>query len=95
MIDFSFTKEQGEFRERVREFARKEVEPRRKEWDRDRKSALPINERAAAWGLLKSDVDNITKGILVEEIAYVDFNSAMPIVWATLPFTLSQLPGVP
>lgn len=95
MIDFSFTKEQEAFRKRVKEFARKEVEPRKKEWDRDRKSALSINERAAAWGLLRPDMDNITRGILTEEIAYVDFNSAMPVVWATLPFSLSQLPGVP
>ncbi len=95
MIDFSFIKEQGDFRERVRQFAREEVKPRRKEWDKDRKSALPINERAAAWDLLRPDMDNITRGILVEEIAYVDFNSAMPVVWATLPFSLNQLPGVP
>ncbi|MDI6761980.1 MAG: acyl-CoA dehydrogenase [Thermodesulfobacteriota bacterium] len=95
MIDFSFTKEQEEFREKVREFAQKEVEPRRKEWDREGKSALPINERLAAWGLLTADMDNITRGILTEEVAYVDFNSAMPLVWATMPFVLHQLPGVP
>ncbi len=95
MIDFSFTKKQREFRKRVRQFALEEVKPRRKEWDRDRKSALPINEAAATWGLLRPDMDNITRGILVEEIAYVDFNSAMPIVWATLPFSLNHLPGIP
>ncbi len=95
MIDLSFTKEQEEFREKVKEFALKEVEPRRKEWDRQGKSALPINGRLAEWGLLKSDMDNITRGILTEEIAYVDFNSAMPLVWATMPFVLHELPGVP
>jgi cyclohexanecarboxyl-CoA dehydrogenase len=95
MIDFSFTEEQEEIRQRVKEFARKEVAPRRKEWDRAGHSALPINERFAAWGLLKPDMDNVTRGILTEEIAYVDFNSAMTIAWATLPFRLSQLPGVP
>ena len=95
MIDFSFTEEQEHFRRSIKEFAREEVEQRRKQWDRERKSALPINERLAAWGLLKADFNNITRGILTEEIAYVDFNSAMPAVWATLPFALQQLPGVP
>jgi cyclohexanecarboxyl-CoA dehydrogenase len=95
MIDFSFTEAQEEFRETVRRFAKEEVEPRRQIWDRERKSALPIVERFAAWGLLNPDMDNITRGILTEEIAYVDFNSAMPLVWATLPFDVHQLPGVP
>jgi cyclohexanecarboxyl-CoA dehydrogenase len=95
MIDFSFTREQEEFRKSIKEFAREEVEPRRKQWDRERKSALPINARLSAWGLLRADLDNITRGILTEEIAYIDFNSAMPAVWATLPFALQRLPGVP
>jgi cyclohexanecarboxyl-CoA dehydrogenase len=95
MIDFSFTKAQEEFREKIRQFAKEEVEPRRKVWDRERKSPLMINEKLAAWGLLKPDMDNITRGILTEEIAYVDFNAAMPLVWATLPFAVHQLPGVP
>jgi alkylation response protein AidB-like acyl-CoA dehydrogenase len=64
MIDFSFTREQEEFRKSIKEFAREEVEPRRKQWDRERKSALPINARLAAWGLLRADLDNITRGIL-------------------------------
>lgn len=95
MIDFAFTKEQEEFRAKVKQFTREEVEPRKKQWDAERKSALPINERLAAWGLLRADIDNITRGILTEEVAYVDFNSAMPAVWSTLPFAMQQLPGVP
>ena len=95
MIDFSFTEEQEEFRVTVKRFAREEVEPRREIWDREKKSALPIIERCAAWGLLTPDMDNITRGILTEEIAYVDFNSAMPLVWATLPFVYYDFPGVP
>jgi cyclohexanecarboxyl-CoA dehydrogenase len=95
MIDFAFTKEQEEFRAKVKQFAREEVEPRKKQWDTERRSALPINERLAAWGLLRADIDNITRGILTEEVAYVDFNSAMPAVWSTLPFAMQQLPGVP
>jgi len=42
MIDFSFTKAQEEFREKIRQFAKEEVEPRRKVWDRERKSPLMI-----------------------------------------------------
>ena len=95
MIDFSFTKEQEKFRVIVKRFAKEEIEPRRDIWDRERKSALPIIEKCAAWGLLNPDMDNITRGILTEEIAYVDFNSAMPLVWATLPFDFYQFPGVP
>jgi len=95
MIDFSFTKQQEAFREKVREFALKEVEPSKKEWNREKRSAVHINERLAAWDLLNPDMDNITRGILTEEIAYVDFNCAMPAVWATLPFTLHRLHGIP
>jgi len=95
MIDFSFTEEQEEFRVTVKRFAREEVKPRREIWDRERKSAWPIIERCAAWGFLNPDMDNITRGILTEEIAYVDFNSAMPLVWATLPFAFYKFPGVP
>lgn len=95
MMDFSFTKEQEEFRVAVKRFAGEELAPRRKIWDRENKSALPVIERCAAWGLLNPDMDNITRGILTEEAAYVDFNSAMPLVWATLPFAYHQFPGVP
>jgi len=95
MIDFSFTEAQERFRKEIRRFAGEEVKPRRKVWDQERKSPFPIIERLASWGLLKPDMDNITRGILTEEIAYVDFNSAMPVVWATLPFAAHQLPGVP
>ena len=34
MIDFSFTEEQEKFREKIKDFALEEVEPRRKEWDK-------------------------------------------------------------
>lgn len=95
MIGFSFTEDQEEFRRKIKQFAVKEVEPRSKKWDREKRSAVAINKRLAAWNLIDPDMDNITRGILAEEIAYVDFNSSMPVVWATMPFALHRLPGVP
>ncbi|MEW6439890.1 MAG: acyl-CoA dehydrogenase [bacterium] len=95
MLDFSFTEAQEAFRERIRRFAAEEVAPRRKIWDRERRSPFPLIRRLAAWDLLSPEMDNVTRGILTEEIAYVDFNSAMPLVWATLPFEAQRLPGIP
>ena len=96
MIDFSFTEGQERFREKVREFARKELAPRRKEWDREKKSCWRIvNKRFAEWGLVDPNISHVTRGILVEEIAYIDFNSALAITYTTLPFAYHKLPGVP
>lgn len=95
MIDFSFTGEQEEIRKKFRSFAREELAIKRKEWDRERKSCLPMVEKFAELGLSDKKIDNVTRGILIEEIAYVDFNCAMPITWATLPFNIYELPGVP
>lgn len=95
MLDYSFTEAQEAFRERVRRFATEEVAPSSRIWDRERRSPFPLLQRLAAWGLLNPDMDNVARGILTEEIAYVDFNSAMPLVWATLPFGAQRLPGIP
>lgn len=96
MIDFSFTEEQQEFRQKIRKFAREELAPRRKEWDRERKSVEPMISRFAELGLWNPEkMNSIFRGILVEEVAYVDFNCALPIMWSTLPYAMQQLPGVP
>ena len=95
MPSFSFSQEQEIFRKKVQRFADEEVKPVCKKWDKKGQSALQINKRLSARGLLKPDMDNTTLGILAEEIAYVDFNSAMTPVWSCLPFAFHQFPGLP
>lgn len=85
-FDFSFTDEQLEFRDIVADLAQREIAPYVSEWDR--KEVMPwhsINKMGEA-GLLGIigkpelgglDLDYITLGIAVEEIAKVDNSSAM------------------
>ena len=51
-MDFGFTKEQETLRQTIRDFARKEILPRAKEWDRERKYPWPIVRRFAELGLV-------------------------------------------
>lgn len=94
-LSFAFTEEQEGFRERIRSFAREVLQPRRREWDRERKTPWPMIQVAADQGLLELANDFVARGILVEEVAYADFNCALPFLMATLPFELYRLPGVP
>jgi len=95
MLDFSFTEEQELFRQTVRRFAREEIAPRRLEWDRERKYPWPIVRRFAQLGLSDPSISHVTRGILVEEVSYVDFNVAFPLLVTTLPYKVQRLPGVP
>lgn len=95
MIDFSFTEEQEMYRAAVRRFAREEVAPRRREWDRERKYPWPLVHRFVELELGDPEMDNVTRGILTEEISYADFNCADAMLRTTLPFALDYLPGVP
>lgn len=95
MIDFSFSEEQEMFRQQVRRFAREEVAPRRQEWDRERKYPWDLVRRFVELGLSDPSMSHVTRGVMVEEIAYADFNTAFPVLRATLPYALDHLPGVP
>jgi cyclohexanecarboxyl-CoA dehydrogenase len=94
-MDFSFDAEQEVLRQQVRRFAQERIAPRRQEWDRERKSCLEMVKEFAERVPLGPRADHVTLGILAEEIAYADFNCAMPIVWSRLPFSIYQLPGLP
>ena len=94
-LGFAFSEEQDDYRRRIQEFARETLPPRRKEWDQGRKNPWPVIQQAAEQGLLDPSMDFITRGILVEEVGYADFNCALPFMSATIPYDLFRLPGVP
>ena len=94
-MDFGFTEEQETLRQTIRDFARKEIQPRAKEWDRERKYPWPIVRRFAQLGLAKHLVDFVSTGIAIEEIAYADFNCAFPILFTAIPYGIYRLEGVP
>ena len=94
-LSFGFTEAQQEYRKQVRSFAEEVLAPRAKEWDRDRKTPWPVVKEAADRGLFKDVEDYVTRGILVEEVGYVDFNCALHFLVSTKPYTLFSLPGVP
>ncbi|MDP6101049.1 MAG: acyl-CoA dehydrogenase family protein [Dehalococcoidia bacterium] len=95
MLDYSFSEEQQMYRQQVRRFAREEVLPRRQEWDRNRTYPWELVQRFVALGLADPSMDHVTRGIMVEEVAYADFNTAFPVLRASLPYALDQFPGVP
>ncbi len=94
-IDFRFTEAQEAYRERLRVFGREVLAPRRAEWDRERKLPRPVLRQAVESGLLAPATDYVSRGILVEEVGYADFNCALPFLMATQPYELMRLPGVP
>ncbi|MEW6034678.1 MAG: acyl-CoA dehydrogenase family protein [Chloroflexota bacterium] len=95
MVDFSFTEEQEMYRQAVRRFAREVLAPRRQRWDREREYPWEVVQKFSALGLADPEMDHVTRGIMVEEVSYADFNCAFPILITTLPFELLRLPGVP
>lgn len=94
-MDFSFTEEQEIFRASVRKFARKEISPRAKEWDREGKYPWPIVRRFAELGINSGFVSYVNTGIVVEEVAYVDFNCAFPVLFTAVPYRIYRLEGIP
>jgi cyclohexanecarboxyl-CoA dehydrogenase len=82
VLDFSFTPEQEELARTLRAFARKELAPRSREWDRSGKFPWDAWRQMGELGLLGlraptelggSEADLVTTGIAVEEIARGDF----------------------
>jgi cyclohexanecarboxyl-CoA dehydrogenase len=93
-MNFALSEEQNLYREQMRRFGREVIAPRRAEWDG---GALPrpIIEAAVAAGLVSREMDFISRGILVEEAGYADFNTALPLLIASEPYELYRLPGLP
>jgi len=94
-LNFSFSEEQELYRRRIRQFGENVLAQQREEWDRQRKTPWPLIRQAAEEGLLDPHTDFVTRGILVEEVGYFDFNCALPFLLATLPYELYKLPGIP
>ncbi len=94
-LNFSFTEQQEQYRGQIARFAHDVLLPRRSQWDRQRKTPWPMIQQAAKAGLFDAVTDYVTRGVLVEEVAYVDFNCALPFLMATLPYDLFQLRGIP
>ena len=94
-ISFGFSEEQELYREQIKRFAREELAPRRQEWDQERKTPAPMVQQAVKLGLLDPDMDHVTRGIMIEEVGYADFNSALPFLVATEAHELKSLPGLP
>lgn len=94
-IDFGFSEEQELYRLQIRRFGRDVLAPRRHEWDEKRVIPEPLVRRAVDLGLLDTEMDHVTRGIMIEEVGYADFNCALPFLMTTEAFELMRLPGLP
>ncbi len=94
-INFGFSEEQELYRLQIKRFAREVLRPRRQEWDREKKRPEAMVRQAVDLGLLDIEMDHVTRGIMIEEVGYVDFNCALPFLVATEPHELKSLPGLP
>ncbi len=93
MIDFSFTKEQELLRDNIAKFATKELAPKYNHWDRNSEFPYQQVEKMAKLGLMGvyipeeyggNPLDDITIGLVMEEIARGDFNCVLPIMISIL-----------
>lgn len=94
-LDFGFTPEQELYREQIRRFGQEFIVPRRREWDDEKKRPEPLVRHAVKLGLLSTEMDQVTRGIMIEEVGYADFNCALPFISVTEAFDLMTLPGIP
>ncbi len=86
-LDFTFSDEQEKFREELREFLSKEIEPRASYWDQTEEypmeSLRKLGERRYLGLLIPKEfgglgADYVTTGIFAEEIGRADMNTATP-----------------
>lgn len=93
MLDFSFTPEQEQMRDVVRDFARRELAPRYAHWDRTGEFPLELWRRLGELGVCGARVapeyggqglDAITTGLLAEEVARGDFNLSYAVLMPAL-----------
>ncbi|SVE18604.1 uncharacterized protein METZ01_LOCUS471458, partial [marine metagenome] len=94
-LNFGFSDSQELYREQIRRFARTELAPMRQKWDLERERPQAMVKKALDAGLLDSDMSHLMRGIMIEEVGYVDFNCALPFLVTTEPFELNRLDGVP
>ena len=94
-LSFGFSDSQELYREQIRRFARTELAPMRQKWDLERERPQAMVKKALDAGLLDADMSHLMRGIMIEEVGYVDFNCALPFLVTTEPFELNRLDGVP
>lgn len=94
-IDFGFSEEQELYRAQIRRFGQDVLAPRRQEWDEKKVIPEPLVRQAVDLGLLDTQMDHVTRGIMIEEVGYADFNCALPFLMTTEAFELMKLPGLP
>ena len=94
-MDFAFTEDQKMYRETMRRFAREEVAPHAKKWDREKKFPWHISKRVVELGIHQGFISYVHNGIAVEEVSYVDFNSAFPALAGQITYNMFNLPGIP
>lgn len=91
MIDFSWSKEQEQFRQSLRKFARNELAPKYHLWDRNREFPLEQIKKIFSLGLCGLripakygglEADCVTAGIAVEEISRGDIYCTSPVMSA-------------
>jgi len=102
MIDFEFTAEQSALQQKVRDYARKEIVPRVRKIDTEKKIPAPVLEGLAGLGLLGMTAstthgglgaDPVTVGIVAEELAGADISCSIPtffLVEAAWGYILSK-----
>ena len=83
MLNFSFTEEQNYFRKMLREFAKEELLPNYRKWDREgimprhlwrKLGELGVNGLRIPLEYEGSGADCVTAGIAAEELGRGDFN---------------------
>ena len=83
MIDFSFSQEQELIRDTARKFAQKELLPKYSFWDKHPEFPLHLVRKMADLGFMGmtipkkyggQELDRVSNGIVVEELAKGDFN---------------------
>jgi len=92
-LDFGFSGEQDLFRRTVRDFARKEVAPKVREYERKREFPWELYKKMGANGLLGirlpkeyggQEADAVTMGILTEELARVGWQIPLNDIMAEI-----------
>ena len=94
-LNFRFSDSEEMYREQIRRFAKTELAPMRQRWDQKRERPQEMVTKALDAGLLDPDMNHMMRGIMIEEVGYVDFNCALPFLVTTEPFELNRLDGVP
>jgi alkylation response protein AidB-like acyl-CoA dehydrogenase len=87
-MDFSFSEHHSILRQSVREFARAEIQPHARQWDKEERFPHEIVPKLAEMGLLGiripeeyggSGMDTVSYAICVEEMAQVDGSMALTL----------------